>query len=420
MLASLDQQGIRYCILRDGAQLHEMNAGGEVDLLVEERKLAEFRSVTQRLGFVELPAWGHWPHHFFVGYLDESHSWLKLDVVTQVAYGRPSHSLRTKLAADCLARRQRLNQTYVPAPEDELVTLLLHCVLDKKEFTQRHCDRLCVLRDQITDRRHIEAICGQYWSSHMRWPEVAELLDAKCWTEMLNQAPAVRARLSLRDPLGTRWRLIRDKVLRKLNRWTRACRLPGFSVAVLAPDGAGKSTVVEAIEKSFVFSTRRIYMGLYQKKLSPSRRKAGTRRGIPGMGLAGMLLKQWARFAKAQYHRAQGRLVLFDRYTYDALLPAKLRRGRLSQLRRKLLAKACPGPDLVVMLDAPGSVLFARKGEHCPEKLENQRQSYLAMQSSIPQMVVVDATDDADSVCRNVTSLIWRSYLCRYYGNQVA
>jgi hypothetical protein len=62
-------------------------------------------------------------------------------------------------------------------------------------------------------------------------------------------------------------------------------------------------------------------------------------------------------------------------------------------------------------LDAPGDVLFARKGEHNGTVLEEQRQSYLSMQERLPQMIVIDAVRDAEQVRREAISWIWWSYV---------
>jgi thymidylate kinase len=147
-------------------------------------------------------------------------------------------------------------------------------------------------------------------------------------------------------------------------------------------------------------------MGLYQKGSTNS---AFFR--LPGLSLTKRLFTQWWRYLNARYHQARGRLVIFDRYTYDALLPKRHPLGRLKQLRRWLLAHACPAPDLVLLLDAPGDELFARKGEHSANVLEEQRRSYLSMQERLPQMIVIDATHDAEQVRREAISLIWRSYV---------
>jgi thymidylate kinase len=119
---------------------------------------------------------------------------------------------------------------------------------------------------------------------------------------------------------------------------------------------------------------------------------------------------QWGRYGKARWHQANGRFVIFDRYTYDAMLPSSKKLSRGKELRRWALAHACPAPDLILFLDAPGEVLYARKGEHSPAFLEEQRQGYLQLRQELPQMQVVNVDRDPDCVRREVTSIIWRDY----------
>jgi thymidylate kinase len=70
----------------------------------------------------------------------------------------------------------------------------------------------------------------------------------------------------------------------------------------------------------------------------------------------------------------------------------------------------CPPPDVVVVLDAPGEVMFARKGEHSVEILEERRQRYLDMAGRLPQSVVVDATQPPEQVARVVTQRLWHMF----------
>ena len=87
----------------------------------------------------------------------------------------------------------------------------------------------------------------------------------------------------------------------------------------------------------------------------------------------------WWRVACGAVHARRGRLVVFDRYTYDALLPIT---GSWRPLKRPyfwVLAHLAPRPDLVLVLDLPGEVAFARKGEFTPEGLEAVRQGFLAL-----------------------------------------
>lgn len=177
------------------------------------------------------------------------------------------------------------------------------------------------------------------------------------------------------------------------------------SVALLAPDGAGKSTLSEGIQNTFYYPVRSVYMGLYQKKDDGAQELS-----LPGAGFLSRVLIQWRRYLSARYHQARGQLVIFDRYSYDALLPSPRELSKAKQWRRWLLAHTCPAPNLILMLDAPGEILYSRKREHSPAVLEEQRQGYLQLQERLPQMVIVDATSDPECVRRKVTALIWRHY----------
>ena len=424
----LDEEKIVYCLMRDGSRLEQFARGGELDLLVSAGQLPRLKQVLKALGFVHLPNLGHAPHHFFIAYDpgfgevadpaangalrgDQAPAgmdgWLKLDVITEVAYGQPTHALRTSLAESCLNHRRRCGLTYVPAPEDELITLLLHCVLDKGYFADAWRERLQTLRQQVavSAEAYLSALLVSLWGPTMTWPRLAGLIEAGDWGTLLAQREAVAARLANRDRLGVWRRHIRRRIGRKLNIWLFARRPRALSVALLAPDGAGKSTLSETLQQRFYFPVQLIYMGLYQQG-----DQGGKLWQLPGFSFARRLFRQWGRYLIARYHLARRRLVVFDRYTYDAMLPAPRPLNPLKRWRRWLLAHACPPPDLVILLDAPGEMLYARKGEHSPQFLETQRQNYLQLRPHIPQMVVVDATQPPDQVRREVTALLWRGY----------
>jgi len=411
LFQTLEQADIHYCLMRDGDGLDQLPNRGEVDLLVQPGQFRPLRDLLVQLGFLNLPSWGYAPHHFFIAYDRGSDHWIKLDVVTEVAFGKPIHALRTPLAANCLRNRRRCGAVFGLAPEDELVTLLLHSVLDKGHFAPARSQRLKALCDQVTEGSYLSSLLMAYWSPTTTWPQLAALIEAENWEALLAERESVAAYLASRDRRGTLARRVTYPALRKLNRGTGLWRPQALTVALLAPDGAGKSTLAKGVQASFYFPVRSVYMGLYQKGTRAVRRR------IPGLGFVSQLIRQWWRYLAARYHQAHGRLVIFDRYTFDALLPPPQRLSWLGRLRRWLLAHACPAPDLVLVLDAPGEVLYARKGEHSVAFLERQRQSYLELRSYVPQTIVVDATRDAEDVRREATALIWSGYINRLSRN---
>src|SRR5262245_44381372 len=97
VFTELDQAAIRYCLLRGYEELLEGSIDGDVDLLVAADHFERVSGVLERLGFVALSRWGQAPHSFFIGYDQSEDRWVKLDLVTELAYGRPIPALRLEL-----------------------------------------------------------------------------------------------------------------------------------------------------------------------------------------------------------------------------------------------------------------------------------------------------------------------------------
>ena len=180
----------------------------------------------------------------------------------------------------------------------------------------------------------------------------------------------------------------------------------GVSVALLAPDGAGKSTLARALAAYPSLPVWTAYLGLYPR--------SARRFPVPGVGFCVRVVRQWTRYLAARWRQARGMIVVFDRYPYDARLPPRRRGGQLDQLRRWLLGHALPPPDLAIVLDAPAETLRSRKDEQDIDELRRQRGDYLSLAGRLPcRTLVVDAGRSEPEVRREVTDLIWRECVSR-------
>jgi len=266
---------------------------------------------------------------------------------------------------------------------------------------------------------------------------LAALIDGERWAELLAERAAVAAWLARGQQFAVLGRRFGRRLLRKLDRFAGAFQSRSLTVALLAPDGGGKTTLAIELARRFFLPSRYIYMGSnieastiglpttrwIQAHSNKRPKQAGQLSAwalARGLRFGNNMAEQWYRYGISYYHIIRGRLILFDRYVYDRQLDASHKRSLKTRARRWLLSAAAPKPDLVVLLDAPGELLYARKGEHSPDILEQQRQHYLGLCEHIPQMVVVDATRDAEQVRRTVTALIWRSYARHLRGGSVA
>jgi thymidylate kinase len=407
LFGAFDREGLSWCVLRGETEL--IAPAGDVDLLVADGDRPRMGRIAQDLGFARVPAWGYGSHAFFLKYEESGGIWIKLDVVTELAFG-PGFSLATGAEMDCLAQRQRVQGIPVPADADAFWALLLHRLLDKKGAVgARDAHRLAELAGAVGGDgplvRFVDSVCPPGWSAERMVGEV----ERGNWNGLAQLAPSLVAVWRQRRRTDVSRRMIANSLRGWLGKWLGLSRRRGLGVALLGPDGAGKSTLASEIERSFYFPVRSVYMGLYQNH---SERRGGM--GIPGVRLAAHLATQGTRWVRGAYYRRRGRLVLFDRYSYDAMLPARNPQSRRIRLHRWLLARSCPPPDLVVLLDAPGEVLYARKGEHNTALLERQREAYRALVSRLPNAFVVDASRDPGRIRAEVTAVIWREYVRRW------
>jgi thymidylate kinase len=211
-------------------------------------------------------------------------------------------------------------------------------------------------------------------------------------------------------------------------------------VALVGPDGAGKSAVTRALATRLPVPVRVVYLGVNLEAsttmlpttrvaLAMKRRRGGRadmtarfsdpgqagRRGVAGaartwLRLAAWVAEEWYRAAIVALLARRGFLVLCDRHFlcdyYAADVAPRAGRPRASRVHGWMLRRLYPRPDLVVVLDAPPEVLHGRKGEDTLDSLERRRREYLELRDVLPDVVVVDAIRPLDAVVATVADAV--------------
>lgn len=223
-----------------------------------------------------------------------------------------------------------------------------------------------------------------------------------------------------------------------------------FTVALIGPDGSGKTTVSMRLRECLPVPTKYLYMGVNHEAsehLLPTTRLVQSLRRLSGRekyaggprtkepnstpskkGMSRRILKtaksslslvnrfaeEWYRQLLAWHYLRQRCVVIFDRhffpdyYAYDIASDAS--RTVTQKIHGFVLNRFYPRPDLIVFLDAPAEVLFRRKGEGTIELLEERRNDYLQMKNLVKHFEVVDASRELDDVVEDVSHRITRFY----------
>jgi len=397
---SLDQAGARWCLLRGRESLRAPS--GDVDLLLHREDAAKARRALVRAGFAPVRVWGGGTQNFFLGWDRATESWLYLHAVTEISFGR-YFGFRIPATNNLFGRSENVDGVPMPCGEDRFWITLLHALLDKGRVRESHRIVLASLAGQA----NAEGELAQFVDRIAKPASAASILSAARagrWEEIERLAPSLSSRWGRIDPTTHLRALLRRSSLIS-TKLREVVTRRGVSVALLAPDGAGKSTLADALATSLYFPVRRFYLGLEGGRFAGS-----SPSGLPGLGFLRRLLHVWGSYVQALYHQARRRFVIFDRYPYEALLPGPSGAGALSRARRGLLGRSLPAPDLVVVLDAPGEILHRRKPEHSVERLDRDREGYRALAKRLPRALVVDASRPLEEVRRDVTEGVWLAY----------
>jgi thymidylate kinase len=161
----------------------------------------------------------------------------------------------------------------------------------------------------------------------------------------------------------------------------------GLCVAVMGPDGAGKSRLVAGLRTT------------YPRPITVLKMSAAMRAPIRGPAGARWLVRtvrSMRALVGARFDLLRGRVVVWDRHPLEDRAMAVEGRLVLGQ-GRSWLARLAPRPHVVVILDAPVAVLSQRRPEHAPAQLERFRAIYRAIARE-HQAIVVDGSRPVDEV----------------------
>jgi len=480
LLDALREAGIGYTHWKSTTTVRRAMAGRtDLDLLVDRPDVERFRTLVVRLGFkpfISHPSRRYPGVEDFIGFDGSSGRLVHLHVYTELLLGQQyvkNHRLPIEHALITASRE--VGGIRVPPPELELVILVVRTLLKYRDADALRdvlrlgrrggipSDTLAELFDlgRRVDRDEVARLAGELVPGLE--PEIVHELLAVVDEAPRDAVRLVALRRRVRRALRPYERLSRARAARAyfgaraIRTWPLALitRTPsrrqarrkrpargGAVIAIIGVDGAGKSTVLTALEEWLAWrvNIRMVYAGSARpspptavaRSMARLARRAGGRVGPPGRSLADIATAvryladardRHRRLTEAQRLARAGTVVIADRYPLAEVrlggrfmdgprigtLHSTGRSRLVDRLRRaeERLYRRIPPPDHVVVLHVRPETALARKASRSPDSLTAKARGIAEMDRSRLSVLEVDAERPLDEVVADVKRWIW-------------
>jgi thymidylate kinase len=408
LFSVLEEENIGYCILAGYDTLPD-NLQSDIDFMVSNEDFIRLGALVTEVARRTQTQFVQSLNHeisacsFVIARVSEGNvEGLRLDPCSD--YRR--HGRIWLKASEILARRRKHPRGFwVPAPADAFAYYLIKRI-DKRSFNSGHGEYLSGLYRE--DPAGCDAAIARLWSPQAA-AQLARAASECLWDQVVGDTSFFAGDLNRHS-----------KPDRGKGYWVRECgrrfsrfiQPTGVVVAFLGPDGVGKSSVIDGVQRGLRECFSRTDLFHFRPALLrgtvAGREFTATPHGKPNRATAGSfakLLFLWLDYVLGYWVRVRpllvrSSLVIFDRYFDDAIAdPRRLRYGGPAWLT-KLAARCIPSPHLLLILDAPAEVIHARKQELEVAVIEGRRAAYAQIAHGARSRVarVIDASQPLEQV----------------------
>lgn len=439
LIGEFKKAGIRYFILRNYEGLPNENKSKDVDIIIDPKKVREANNTIESIYRIN-----NLTHCYKVRFTNV-YCWHGMDIDNRLSIhidliagynvkGYEVFNFKELYQQTTEYNEFRVLNRYY---EGLMVFIYKQFGYIKPQLKQEYKDIIystyCQNIEFTTD---LQTIVGQPLANN-----IISAIAEKDFDKMLSYSQQLTAQLKLysfkKDPIGVLFRIIEFYWL-KFQRIILCRKRYGKSFSVMAPDGAGKTTFLEALldDLAFYFTKDSSYFTLlhFRPEILPNLGAVGEKAGLMKQdknfttphrakpaGLLSSLFRityYWCDYVLGWFFYTSkdiqyDRFTVFDRYSYDLIVDPKRTRLSLPCWIRKLYVMLMPHPKLVFYLDVEPDEIFRRKKELTLMEINRQVNEYRKILKLSKRFVVLDGNLPVDQVKKEAVKLIVDYYAKR-------
>ena len=422
----------RYCVLRNFAPLPETLGGSDLDLLVfpEDRKI-----ITDLVAEVAAQFGGQ-----VIAKYSTTGTYLKLlghhkgqwwGAAVDLLAGVDYRGMVYVSSEGIMGRTEDYRGIKVATAADVETMALL------KEMINNSCDRKDYFWNAVNAYNEF-GDCSLEIFKEAFSEELIKDFRSMLIGNAVSEIPEMSLRL--RREIWSKYGLrdVGKVIANNLSRYRRLFKTPGVCLAVTGTDGAGKTTIINAIKPVL---ENAMHSKIQYEHLRPNWLKAlgvvsGKRESKPGevvnnphgqepSGKCSSVLRvcyYWLDYTLGFYLRIYLKIVrkahicIFDRYYYDVIIDPRRMRISLPQWMLKTMFIFAPKPHLLLCLGADPEIIYEPKPETSPEEVRRQVTELKKLCSSLPHAVWVDTgisvQDSVDNTLKAIQAAMASRYSC--------
>jgi len=428
LFKQLDFNNVKYCVLKGYETLPLLRKGSDIDILLLdsdwEYGLSIYVKVLNQLGFRIFQVFDH---HYCLGYgIYKDQIALHIDFFKNVDFMGVTY-----ISGDEIIRYRKWQSYFYAASVTHAgLTGWVQNILYGRTEKKKYNDRIIEALDNETDF-FLEQVRGIF---HLTIAdELVRQFDARKFKATISLRRKIIYKVTLnrlfRHPLNTAI----NHFLTLYKHLIFRLKPDGVVVALIGPDGCGKTTAISKIEsplcavqhkaEAYKFHLKPGWLPQLHRLFSPRQwRKPGPvvttvpapHAGKPS-GRIGSLFRliyylidyTLGYYVKIYPKKIRHHVVIFDRYYYDFIVDPLRMKINLPTFVMKVFLSIVPKPSVMIYLDADNLTISSRKKELTLSEIDRQRKAYEELVDSLPYAFTVDSNRQANEVGQDIVRIIF-------------